>query len=128
MTLTARIILNHIISHLGVSQCPLSLCRQWEGPLVPVPDTRAALRSLALAVAAGRPALLQGPVGSGKTSLVQQLAARTGHVGWPRLVTVQLGDQTDSKLLLGTYRCTEVPGQFVWQPGCLTQVSCLASR
>ena len=91
------------------------------GPLVPVPDTRAALRSLALAAAAGRPALLQGPVGSGKTSIVRHLAAVTGHVGYPRLVTVQLGDQTDSKLLLGTYRCTEVPGEFVWQPGCLTQ-------
>ena len=23
--------------------------------------------------------------------------------------------------LLGTYRCTEVPGEFVWQPGVLTQ-------
>lgn len=23
--------------------------------------------------------------------------------------------------LLGTYRCTEVPGEFVWQPGILTR-------
>ncbi|KAF4092103.1 hypothetical protein AMELA_G00017110 [Ameiurus melas] len=34
---------------------------------------------------------------------------------------VQLGDQTDSKMLLGMYRCTDVPGKFVWQPGSLTQ-------
>lgn len=35
---------------------------------------------------------------------------------------IQLGDQTDSKMLLGQYRCTDVPGEFVWQPGVLTQV------
>lgn len=40
----------------------------------------------------------------------------------PYLLKVQLGDQTDSKMLLGSYRCTDVPGEFVWQPGVLTQV------
>lgn len=34
---------------------------------------------------------------------------------------IQLGDQTDSKVLLGQYRCTDVPGEFLWQPGVLTQ-------
>ncbi|XP_031637557.1 midasin [Contarinia nasturtii] len=34
---------------------------------------------------------------------------------------IQLGDQTDSKMLLGQYHCTDVPGEFVWQPGVLTQ-------
>ncbi|XP_033252736.1 midasin-like [Drosophila miranda] len=34
---------------------------------------------------------------------------------------IQLGDQTDSKMLLGQYRCTDVPGEFVWLPGVLTQ-------
>lgn len=34
---------------------------------------------------------------------------------------IQLGDQTDSKVLLGQYRCTDVPGEFVWQAGVLTQ-------
>ena len=24
-----------------------------------------------------------------------------------------------AQALLGVYRCTDVPGQFVWQPGCL---------
>jgi midasin len=32
-----------------------------------------------------------------------------------------LGDQTDSKLLLGTYVTTSTPGVFKWQPGVLTQ-------
>ncbi|KAG5680585.1 hypothetical protein PVAND_010082 [Polypedilum vanderplanki] len=33
---------------------------------------------------------------------------------------IQLGDQTDSKVLLGQYRCTDIPGEFIWQPGILT--------
>ena len=27
----------------------------------------------------------------------------------------------DSKALIGTYVCTDVPGEFRWQPGALTQ-------
>ncbi len=38
------------------------------------------------------------------------------------LVKIHLGDHVDSKLLLGSYVCTEVPGEFKWQPGALTQV------
>ncbi|XP_028903180.1 midasin isoform X2 [Ornithorhynchus anatinus] len=79
------------------------------------------LQSLATAVASRKAVLLQGPVGSGKTTLVEHLAAVTGRRSSPRLLKVQLGDQTDSKMLLGMYRCTDVPGEFVWQPGTLTQ-------
>ena len=46
----------------------------------------------------------------------------SGRFGPPEFTKVQLGDQTDSKMLLGTYRCTDIPGEFVWQPGVLTQV------
>lgn len=56
------------------------------------------LRSLALAVSAGRPALIQGPVGCGKTLLVQRLASLTGRQAAPHIIKVQLGDQTDSKV------------------------------
>ncbi|XP_071480621.1 midasin-like [Diadema antillarum] len=89
--------------------------------LVPVPSTSRNLRSLALAVSTSRAVLLEGPVGCGKTALVEHLAAQTGRTGPPSLTKVQLGDQTDSKALLGTYRCTDIPGEFVWQPGALTQ-------
>ena len=56
------------------------------------------LRCLSLAVAAGSPVLLQGPVGSGKTCLVQHLAELTGRHGSPHFLKIQLGDQTDSKV------------------------------
>lgn len=46
------------------------------------------------------------------------LGGKPAHSGFLR---IQLGDQTDSKMLLGQYRCTDVPGEFVWQAGALTQ-------
>ncbi|XP_036622954.1 midasin [Trichosurus vulpecula] len=79
------------------------------------------LQSLALAVASQSAVLLEGPIGCGKTSLVEHLAAMTGRRKSPQILKVQLGDQTDSKMLLGMYRCTDVPGEFIWQPGTLTQ-------
>lgn len=148
---------------------------------VMVESTKINLRSLALGVAFGKAICLSGPVGCGKSTLVDYLARKTGRVaikdtkftGKENLssnivvaeqtngslskkskknkrsaddfendidengslymsddatrnkngfLRIQLGDQTDSKMLLGQYRCTDVPGEFVWQPGVLTQV------
>uniref|UniRef100_A0A4W3JQN7 Midasin n=1 Tax=Callorhinchus milii TaxID=7868 RepID=A0A4W3JQN7_CALMI len=79
------------------------------------------LRSLAMAVASQNAVLLEGPIGCGKTALIGYLAGLTGRQKPPHFLKVQLGDQTDSKMLLGMYRCADVPGEFVWQPGSLTQ-------
>ncbi|KFB51623.1 hypothetical protein ZHAS_00019697 [Anopheles sinensis] len=140
--------------------------------VVSVNSTKLNLRSLALGVSSGKAICLSGPVGSGKTSLVEYLAKATGRVppkgddrqkrlavrqeeqtkkrkisqngssengvgkteifdydlaklrkGAPKngFLRIQLGDQTDSKTLLGQYRCTDTPGEFVWQAGVLTQ-------
>jgi len=37
------------------------------------------------------------------------------------LIKIHLGDQTDGKALLGTYVCSQVPGDFRWQHGLLTR-------
>ncbi|XP_029902559.1 midasin isoform X2 [Myripristis murdjan] len=89
--------------------------------LVLVDSTCRNLRRLALAVASQKAVLLEGPIGCGKTALVEFMAAVTGHTKTTEILKVQLGDQTDSKMLLGMYRCTDIPGKFVWQPGALTQ-------
>uniref|UniRef100_A0A336LH40 CSON009635 protein n=1 Tax=Culicoides sonorensis TaxID=179676 RepID=A0A336LH40_CULSO len=124
------------------------------GDVQMVSSTKTNLRSLALAVASNKPVCLNGPVGCGKTMLVEYLAKMTGRMvdfcdetetptvnsenqkrkrkdseNLPAskemplnaMLRIQLGDQTDSKTLLGQYRCTDVPGEFVWQPGVLTQ-------
>ncbi|BFG04951.1 midasin [Drosophila madeirensis] len=147
--------------------------------IVKVDSTIVNLRSIALGVAAAKPICLSGPVGCGKTTLIEYLARKTGRIcpkpkeietrekalrkaeEDDKLLTpkkgkkgkekkrklveeedlpidqalldlsevsqkhgflrIQLGDQTDSKMLLGQYRCTDVPGEFVWLPGVLTQ-------
>ena len=60
------------------------------------------------------------PAGAGKSALLQELARLTGNLD---MMTVHMDDQMDSKTLLGAYVCTMRPGEFVWQPGPLTQVS-----
>ena len=62
-----------------------------------------------------------GIAGSGKTALVSELARVTGNMDY---ITVHIDDQMDAKSLLGAYVCTAVPGEFVWRPGPLMQVSC----
>ncbi|XP_077160450.1 midasin isoform X2 [Paroedura picta] len=113
-----------------VAVCGVVLPRQNSGPgvnesilnrFVLVESTCTNLQKLATAVASQNAVLLEGPVGCGKTSIVECLAAVTGRMKPPYILKVQLGDQTDSKVLLGMYRCTDVPGEFVWQPGALTQ-------
>lgn len=128
--------------------------------IVRVASTRVNLRSLSMGISSGKAICLSGPVGSGKTCLVEYMAKKVGRVP-PKMdefckfvdeqrkfaaravngnkrkieakidsiaetpengfVRIQLGDQTDSKVLLGQYRCTDVPGEFLWQPGVLTQ-------
>ena len=39
------------------------------------------------------------------------------------LLTLQVSDSTDSRLLVGLYRCTELPGEFLWEPGLLTRAA-----
>ncbi|XP_044268494.1 midasin [Tribolium madens] len=89
--------------------------------LVMVNSTSNNLRKVAFGLSSKKAICLQGPVGSGKTSLVEYIADKTGRKLGENFIKVQLGDQTDSKMLLGTYRCTDIPGEFVWQPGVVTQ-------
>jgi midasin len=65
--------------------------------------------------------LVRGPSGCGKTSLLREYASLCGRSLGDAFVTVHLGEQIDSKVLLGTFTCTSVPGEFVWTPGLLTR-------
>ncbi|XP_008553567.1 midasin [Microplitis demolitor] len=109
-----------LVSIAGVLLPVFDKTNRVHSSLVPVPSMESNLRSLALAVASRKCVCLQGPVGCGKTALVEYLAKVTGR-GSSDFIKVQLGEQTDSKMLLGTYRCTDIPGEFIWQPGVLTQ-------
>ncbi|KAJ1343425.1 hypothetical protein BSLG_002014 [Batrachochytrium salamandrivorans] len=84
--------------------------------LVHIKSTVDNLHQIGIAISLGLPVLLEGPPGVGKTALVEE-ASRI--LGSSDLLKIHLGDQTDSKLLLGTYMTTSTPGAFKWQPGVL---------
>nr|CAD7193762.1 unnamed protein product [Timema douglasi] len=88
-------------------------------PLVLLESTLSALRNMAVCVASGRAVCLTGPVGVGKTSLVEHLADLTGRDS-TMFSKVHLSEQTDGKLLIGTH-CLDKMGEFVFIPGMLTK-------
>ncbi|CAN6468645.1 unnamed protein product [Victoria cruziana] len=71
-----------------------------------------------LALSQEWPVLLHGPVGSGKTALINEMARVAGKRD---ILFIYTDDQMDVKTLLGSYVCTETPGEFRWQPGSLSQ-------
>lgn len=76
------------------------------------------LRQLAHNIQNDRPVMLYGSAGAGKTFLINQLAHYLSCQD--EIVKIHLGEQTDAKLLLGTYTSGEKPGSFQWRSGVLT--------
>lgn len=96
--------------------------------LVMTESTKINLRNIAATIVAEKPLLLQSVPGAGKSFLIDEAAKLFGRYdGWPQLscsdpidiVRIALTDQTDAKLLLGTY-VTTTPGSFTWRSGILT--------
>ncbi|KAK9894542.1 P-loop containing nucleoside triphosphate hydrolase protein [Cystobasidium minutum MCA 4210] len=74
------------------------------------------LINLTRAVAAARfPILLQGPTSSGKTSIIEYLAKRSGH----HFVRINNHEHTDIQEYLGTYMSDPETGKLVFQEGLL---------
>lgn len=75
------------------------------------------LQSIALGVSLCKPILVEGPMGCGKSMIIRHLAKLTGRYNPPDIVTIQISDQVDTKYLLGTYVCSDVPGEFLFNLG-----------
>ncbi|XP_062087755.1 midasin isoform X2 [Humulus lupulus] len=87
-------------------------------PFVLTSAVQKTFETVSLAVSQKWPVLLYGPSGSGKTSLISKLAQLNSE---RQVVSIPMDDQIDGKTLLGSYVCTERPGEFRWQPGTLSQ-------
>ncbi|AET39337.1 AAA family ATPase midasin Ecym_4273 [Eremothecium cymbalariae DBVPG len=86
--------------------------------LVHTDNSVQAMIQLAFNVQKSKPVMVLGKCGSGKTFLINELAKMMGM--HHSMVKIHLGEQTDAKLLLGTYTSGERPGTFEWRTGVLT--------
>lgn len=96
--------------------------------LVMTENTKTNLKNIATTIVNEKPILLQSSPGAGKSFLTDETAKLFGRfegmsILYPcsdtDIVRITLTDQTDAKLLLGTY-VTTTPGSFTWKPGILT--------
>lgn len=88
------------------------------------------------------PVLVCGPPGSGKSSLVRELARLCSSFAssmesstdtatysnnrsrqLDELLELHVDEETDSKTLLGSYVATDIPGEFIWMAGPLTSAA-----
>ena len=102
-------------------------CDETIANYIPVNALGDSISRIAYSASINKPCLIRGPTGSGKTTILDYIAAHTNRVNPPDYVKVQIGDQIDSKLLVGSYVCTEIPGQFEWQAGPLAQAMAYGS-
>jgi midasin len=73
------------------------------------------------AIGANMPVMLDGPMGCGKTKLVEHIAKLAGRKEFERFHRVYMSDRTDGRSLVGGYTCHDVPGNFNWEDGVLTR-------
>lgn len=57
-----------------------------------------------------------------ESSLLTILSLSPSLFSHPLVLSIHMDDQIDGKTLIGSYVCTEQPGEFRWQPGSLIQV------
>lgn len=76
-------------------------------------------RMMSLAILTKLPVIVQGPRGCGKSFLIRHFASLFNQAN--SLIELHINDQTDCKSLLGSYVCSEVPGEFIWRNGLITQ-------
>ncbi|OVA06149.1 von Willebrand factor [Macleaya cordata] len=88
-----------------------------DSPFVLTSAVKKSFEMVLLAVSQKWPILLYGPVSGGKTAMINKLAQVSGN----RVLFIHMDEQMDGKTLIGSYICTEQPGEFRWQPGSLTQ-------
>lgn len=75
------------------------------------------LCNLTRSLLAGYPILLQGPTSAGKTSMIEYVAAITGH----RFVRINNHEHTDLQEYVGTYVWDETERRLVFREGVLVQ-------
>lgn len=118
VTITSSDLSSLVISICGVLVSNTAGTRKSFEDAVDTENSVHVLRKLAQNIQNDKPVMLYGRAGSGKTFLINQLAYYMSCLD--KIVKIHLGEQTDAKLLLGTYTSGKKPGSFQWRSGVLT--------
>lgn len=86
--------------------------------LVFVNTAKKNLNKIVMSVITDSCIVVDGPLSSGKTTLIEYLAFKSNN----KLIKYQMDEFMDSKSLIGNYICSDIPGEFLWKPGPLYQV------
>jgi len=107
---------------VGSSSTSPLLRKETNVGIVHLDSTVSYIREISLSLSSKfLPICLVGPIGCGKSSIIKYTASLFGRQDYPHFISIQMSDQIDSRLLLGSYHSTDLPGQFVWKPGSLTR-------
>ena len=94
----------------------------YQSSFVKTPTALVNLSAVVEGILTSKPLLLEGPSGSGKSTIVRQLCQEIyGSKCSSKIIELHLDESMDSKTLIGTYVCTDTPGEFKWAPGAITQ-------
>ena len=105
-------IANLLVPHIGdVAKEPFNL--------VMTDGTSHSIRAIVSSIVSSQPTLVVGPPGSGKSSILKELARMLCQDF--KMLTLHLNEQTDAKHLIGLHSMSGTPGSFSWQPGVLTK-------
>lgn len=88
--------------------------------LIETKSMQTTLSQLSAALLTEYPILLCGEVGCGKSVYLRELAEAVGAL--EHLVEIFIDSQTDCRALVGAYICSDIPGEFNWRAGVITQV------
>ncbi|XP_074294838.1 midasin-like [Silene latifolia] len=105
-----------LLDHAPPKKSRKCLIRNYE-PFLMTTSMKSSFERVIMAVNQRWPVLLYGPPGCGKTALLNKLAEESGS----QVLSIHMDEHIDGKTLVGSYVCTEQPGEFRWQPGPLTQ-------
>ena len=86
--------------------------------IVPTITTIENMKKLGDGINSGQPLMLIGLPGAGKIKLIKEVARIAGKDS--SMVTFNLNEQTDARLLVGFYTSAQTPDSFSWRPGVLT--------
>ncbi|KAI5796399.1 hypothetical protein DFH27DRAFT_115210 [Peziza echinospora] len=118
----SKVLSQQDLSPLVVDLCGV-LAPRLKGPpsdkstTILTPSTITNVQNIARGLRSSQAILITGPAGSGKSYLVHQISQSLNELS--TMISIHLGDQTDAKLLIGSYTSGATPGSFEWRPGVL---------